>query len=57
MRRWRRRLLSKAVIIPVVFVGAVVLGILIYYWTVFSVASTTYSPVKCSRERRASTQL
>ena len=29
-------MLSKAVIIPVVFVGAVVLGILIYYWTVFS---------------------
>ena len=36
VRRWRRRLLSKAVVIPVVFVGAVVLGILIYYWTVFS---------------------
>ena len=35
-RRWRRRLLSAPVIIPVVFVGAIVLGILIYYWTVFS---------------------
>ena len=35
-RRWLRRLLSAPVIIPVVFVGAVVLGILIYYWTVFS---------------------
>ena len=35
-RRWRRRLLSKAVVIPAVFVSAVVLGILIYYWTVFS---------------------
>ena len=31
-----RRLFSAAVIIPVVFVGAMVLGILIYYWTVFS---------------------
>src|SRR5438045_5766210 len=36
VRRWRRRLLSAPVIIPVVFVGAIVLGILIYYWTVFS---------------------
>src|SRR5438045_8047081 len=36
VRRWRRRLLSAPVIIPVVFVGAAVLGILIYYWTVFS---------------------
>ena len=34
--RWRRRLLNKAIVIPAVFVGAVVLGILIYYWTVFS---------------------
>src|SRR5688572_32294893 len=34
--RWRRRLLSKAIVIPAVFIGAVVLGILIYYWTVFS---------------------
>ena len=31
-----RRLFSAPVIIPVVFVGAIVLGILIYYWTVFS---------------------
>src|SRR5215210_8780543 len=36
LRRILRRLLSAPVIIPVVFVGAVVLGILIYYWTVFS---------------------
>ena len=36
MRRVLRRLLSAPVIIPVVFVGAIVLGILIYYWTVFS---------------------
>ncbi len=35
-RRFMRRLFSAPVIIPVVFVGAVVLGILIYYWTVFS---------------------
>jgi penicillin-binding protein 1B len=32
----RRRLFSAPVVIPVVFVGAAVLGILIYYWTVFS---------------------
>jgi penicillin-binding protein 1B len=35
-RRFIRRLFSAPVIIPAVFVGAVVLGILIYYWTVFS---------------------
>src|ERR1700754_982261 len=35
-RRLRRRLFSASVIIPVVFVGAAVLGVLIYYWTVFS---------------------
>ena len=35
-RRIIRRLFSAPVIIPVVFIGAVVLGILIYYWTVFS---------------------
>jgi penicillin-binding protein 1B len=35
-RRWRRRLFSAPVIIPVVFIGAAVLGVLIYYWTVFS---------------------
>lgn len=35
-RRGLRRLLSAPVIIPLVFVGAAVLGILIYYWTVFS---------------------
>lgn len=35
-RRFIRRLFSAPVIIPVVFIGAVVLGILIYYWTVFS---------------------
>src|SRR5689334_18282518 len=31
-----RRLLSAPVIIPVVFISAIVIGILIYYWTVFS---------------------
>ena len=36
VRRWRRRLLSKAIVIPLVFVSAIVLGVLIYYWTVFS---------------------
>ncbi|HLM25284.1 MAG TPA: PBP1A family penicillin-binding protein [Pyrinomonadaceae bacterium] len=36
MRRWGRRLFSAPVIIPVVFLGAIVLGILIYYWTAFS---------------------
>lgn len=36
LRRVLRRLLSAPVIIPVVFVSAIVLGILIYYWTVFS---------------------
>src|SRR5690349_13353793 len=36
MRRVLRRLFSAPVIIPVVFLGAIVLGILIYYWTVFS---------------------
>ena len=35
-RRIIRRLFSAPVIIPVVFIGAAVLGILIYYWTVFS---------------------
>jgi len=35
-RRLLRRLFSASVIIPVVFIGAIVLGILIYYWTVFS---------------------
>lgn len=36
MRRVLRRLFSAPVIIPVVFLGAIVLGILIYYWSVFS---------------------
>ena len=35
-RRFLRRLFSAPVIIPVVFVSAIALGILIYYWTVFS---------------------
>ncbi len=35
-RRILRRLFSVPVIIPVVFVGAIVFGVLIYYWTVFS---------------------
>ena len=36
VRRVLRRLFSAPVIIPVVFVGAITLGILIYYWTAFS---------------------
>lgn len=36
IRRVLRRLFSAPVIIPLVFIGAIVLGILIYYWTVFS---------------------
>ncbi len=36
IRRIIRRLLSPPVIIPVVFLSAIVLGVLIYYWTVFS---------------------
>ncbi|HVF23500.1 MAG TPA: transglycosylase domain-containing protein, partial [Pyrinomonadaceae bacterium] len=36
VRRVLRRLLSAPVIIPLVFIGAVMLGVLIYYWTVFS---------------------
>jgi len=36
VRRVLRRLLSASVLIPLVFVTAIVLGILIYYWTVFS---------------------
>ena len=36
IRRVLRRLFSAPVIIPLVFIGATVLGILIYYWTVFS---------------------
>jgi penicillin-binding protein 1B len=31
-----RRFLSAPVIIPLVFLGTIVLGVLIYYWTVFS---------------------
>jgi penicillin-binding protein 1B len=31
-----RRLTSAAVVIPLAFISAIVLGILIYYWTVFS---------------------
>jgi penicillin-binding protein 1B len=36
VRRIIRRLFSAPVIIPVVFISAIALGILIYYWTVFS---------------------
>jgi len=36
IRRFLRRLVSAPVIIPLVFIGAAVLGILIYYWTIFS---------------------
>jgi len=35
-RRLFRRLFSAPVIIPIAFLSAIVLGILIYYWTVFS---------------------
>ena len=35
-RRFLRRLFSAPVIIPIAFVSAAVLGVLIYYWTVFS---------------------
>jgi len=35
-RRLLRRLFSAPVIIPVVFVTAIVLGVLIYYWSIFS---------------------
>ena len=35
-RRILRRLFSAPVIIPIAFIGAIVLGVLIYYWTVFS---------------------
>ncbi|HEU5130947.1 MAG TPA: transglycosylase domain-containing protein, partial [Pyrinomonadaceae bacterium] len=35
-RRVLRRLLSAPVLIPLAFVSAIVLGILIYYWTMFS---------------------
>ena len=36
LRRISRRLFSAPVVIPVVFIGAITLGVLIYYWTVFS---------------------
>jgi penicillin-binding protein 1B len=36
VRRVGRRLFSAPVLIPLVFLSAIVLGILIYYWTVFS---------------------
>ena len=36
LRRVLRRLFSASVLIPLVFISAIVLGILIYYWTVFS---------------------
>src|SRR5215510_5181127 len=35
-RRAVRRLVSASVLIPLAFVSAIILGILIYYWTVFS---------------------
>ncbi len=35
-RRLLRKLLSPYVVIPVVFTSAIVIGILVYYWTVFS---------------------
>jgi penicillin-binding protein 1B len=36
LRRIVRRLLSAPVIIPVVFLGAITIGVLVYYWTIFS---------------------
>ena len=36
LRRLLRRLLSLPVLLPLVFISAIVVGILIYYWTVFS---------------------
>ncbi len=36
LRRVLRRLFSAPVIIPLVFVSAIVLGVLIYYWSIFS---------------------
>ncbi|HEY6804665.1 MAG TPA: PBP1A family penicillin-binding protein [Pyrinomonadaceae bacterium] len=35
-RRLLRRLISAPVIIPIVFVSAIAIGILFYYWTIFS---------------------
>jgi penicillin-binding protein 1B len=35
-QRWRRRLFRRAVIIPIVFLTTVTIGILGYYWHVFS---------------------
>ena len=34
--RFRRRLFSPPVIIPLVFLGTVIVGVLIYYWSIFS---------------------
>jgi penicillin-binding protein 1B len=36
IRRVLRRIFSLPVIIPVVFLGAIALGVLVYYWTIFS---------------------
>src|SRR6185436_3769449 len=46
VRRVLRRLFSAPVIIPLVFVTAIVLGILIYYWTVFSRTAGIYAAPK-----------
>ena len=35
-KRLRRRLFSAPVIIPLAFLGTIVIGVLVYYWTVFS---------------------
>jgi penicillin-binding protein 1B len=35
-QRLRRRLFSAPIIIPLVFLGSIVIGVLVYYWTVFS---------------------
>ena len=36
LRRLLRRLFTLPVLIPLVFLGTIVLGVLFYYWTVFS---------------------
>src|SRR5213592_3722596 len=35
-QRFSRRLFSAPVIIPLVFLGTIIFGVLLYYWTVFS---------------------
>jgi penicillin-binding protein 1B len=35
-KRWVRRFFSAPVLIPLVFIGSISIGVLVYYWTVFS---------------------